>query len=51
MSTGTIGRVAFKAPSQSRSGSRSPASASSMIFCATAARRLDERDLASGEKP
>jgi hypothetical protein len=36
--TGAIGCVAFKAPSQSRSGSRSPAFASSMIFCATASR-------------
>ena len=33
-----INIVAFKAPSQSRSGSRSPAFASSMIFWATASR-------------
>ena len=33
-----INIVAFKAPSQSRSGSRSPAFASSMIFCATPCR-------------
>ena len=33
-----INMVAFKAPSQSRSGSRSPAFASSMIFWATASR-------------
>ena len=34
-----VGCVAFKAPSQSRSGLRSPAFASSMIFCAAAVRR------------
>ena len=39
INTGAIGCVAFKAPSQSRSGFRSPAFASSMIFCAAAARR------------
>ena len=33
-----INMVAFRAPSQSRSGSRSPAFASSMIFWATASR-------------
>jgi hypothetical protein len=38
ISTGATGCVAFNASSQSRSGSRSPAFASSMIFCATASR-------------
>jgi hypothetical protein len=40
INTGAMGCVAFNAPSQSRSGSRSPASASPMIFCAAAARRV-----------
>jgi hypothetical protein len=38
ISTGAIGWVAFKASSQSRSGLRSPAFASSIILCATASR-------------
>jgi hypothetical protein len=38
ISTGAMGCVAFKASSQSRSGLRSPAFASSMILCATASR-------------
>jgi hypothetical protein len=38
ISTGAIGCIAFKAPSQSRSGSRSPAFASSIILWAAASR-------------